>query len=154
VATNDIIDALKAGRAYGLHGVSGRTNLALSTVRMSGDTLDVQVSGVPDTLRIVGQNGAVRAMATGAQAALGRLRAVATAEDGYLRLVAHGDSTMLYTNPVIRWNGRELPRVDVIIDWPVTIAWRGAWLLAYVGLAVGLFSRRRRARAAREAVTV
>jgi hypothetical protein len=154
VATNDIIDALKAGRAYGIHGVSGRASLALSAVRMVGDTLDVQLSGVPDTLRIVGQNGAVRAVATGAAAATGRLRAVATAEDGYLRVVAHGDSTMLYTNPVIRWNGRELPRVDVVIDWPVTIAWRGAWLLAYAALAASLFSRRRRARAAREAVAV
>jgi hypothetical protein len=154
VGTSDIIDALKAGHAYGLHGVSGRTNLALTAVQMRGDTLEVQVSGVPDTLRIVGQNGVVRAMATGTDAAPGRLSAVATAEDGYLRVVAHGDSTMLYTNPVIRWNGRELPRVDVVIDWPVTIAWRGAWLLGYAGLAVGLSSRRRRARAAREAVVV
>ncbi len=145
VATHDIIDALKAGHAYGLHGVAGRTTMSLRTVQMRGDTLDVQLSGVPDTMRIVGQHGAVRAISTGAQSALGHLRAVATAEDGYLRVVAHGDSTMLYTNPVIRWNGRELPRVDAVIDWPLTIAWRGGWSLAYAGLAAGLFSRRRRA---------
>jgi len=154
LGTSDIIDALKAGHAYGLHGVSGHTNLALRTVQMLGDTLVVQVTGVPDTIRIVGQDGVVRAMAAGAQAARGRLRAVATTADGYLRVVAHGDSTMLYTNPVIRWNGRELPRVDVVVNWPKTIAWRGAWLLSYASLAMGFVSRRRRVRAARAALVV
>jgi hypothetical protein len=154
LSTSDIVDALKAGRAYGLHGVSGRTTLALGSVAMRGDTLDVQLTGAPDTIRIVGQDGAVRAISTGGAASSGWLRAIATAGDGYLRVVAHGDSTMLYTNPVIRWNGRDLPRVDALIDWPMTIVWRSGWLLAYAGLATGLWSRRRRARAARAAVLV
>lgn len=152
MSTGEVIEALRAGRAYGVHGVRGKTALSLRAVAMHGDTLRVSIDGDADTIRIVGEHGAVRAELRGVSARNATISAVASPDDGYLRVVAHGDSSLLYTNPVIRWDGHELPRVDVVIDWPRTIVWRAGWACAYAGMAWRLVAARRRARSAGVAV--
>ncbi len=142
--TQDIIDALRAGRAYGVHTENGHMPLQLKSLQMRGDTVSVAVSGAVTDLRILGEDGAVRARATGQAAKRGQLSVVAAPSDGYLRVVAQGDSTMLLTNPVIRWDGRELARVEPIIDWPRTIRWRIFWVLAYGSLGWRYAGLRRR----------
>lgn len=144
-----VIAALRAGRSYGVAGHQGRSPLRLVSVRMHGDTLSVQVAGPVTRVRVVGQEGAVRADVTGAAAAAGTVRVVAQTGDGYLRVVAEGDDagrpTAIWLNPVVRWDGRELPVMIPVVDRAATLRWRVAvgGTLA-VMLSLGVLSRRRR----------
>ncbi len=147
--SGSIIGALRAGRSYGVHGSRGRGRLALRSLRMRADTLDVRIDGAPDTLRVIGQEGVVRAQLTGAAAREGRLTVVAHETDGYLRVVATGNDALLYLNPVLRWDGRDLPRPIAFVDGPRTALWRSAWMLAFGWLGAQLFLARERARARR-----
>jgi len=152
--TNDIVDALRAGRAYAVHGLRGEMPLSLRDMRMRGDTLTAHIGGHADTIRVLGQNGTVRAQIVGRDANAGVVTAIAHADDGYLRVVAVGDSALLYTNPIIRYNGHELSRAEAVIDWPRTVLWRAAWVLTYTWFAWRLIALRRRGRAARRPMRV
>jgi len=145
----DVLDALRGGHAYGVHRGDGSTSappLRLHSIAMRGDTLRVALTGQPDTVRVVGQQGRVRAEVHGTRARTGVLEIVARPDDGYLRVVAiRDDQAMLYTNPVLRWNGREIPRLDAVVDGPRTALWRTGWGCAYVLVATLLLARRQRA---------
>ncbi len=143
---SSVITALRAGRAYGVHMEAGGRALTLRTLRMRDDSLEVQLDGAPERIRVLGQNGALRAIVTGAAARGGRLTAAARASDGYLRVIAERDGTLLYSNPVFRWDGRDIARATATIDGPRTALWRSAWTLAYAALCVRLLLTRRRAR--------
>ncbi len=148
----DILDALRGGRAYGVHRGDGSTKappLRLHSLRVHGDTLRVAILGRPDTVRVVGQQGRVRAVINGARARTGVLEIVALPDDGYLRVVAvRNDGAMLYTNPIVRWNGQAVQQLDAVVDGPRTALWHTGWLCAYVVVASLLLARRQRARSA------
>lgn len=133
-STASVIDALRAGRAYGVHQTMGAPSLTLLSQRMHRDTFEIRVLGPVRTLRVVGTNGAIRAERVVTESGLLAetvLRWTAQHEDTYLRAVAVGiDGSLLYTNPVIRWNGRDLPQAVAQIDRPRTMLWRASWAIA------------------------
>ncbi len=128
-----VLSALRAGHAYGVHRVTSRTPLTLRSVTMRGDTFTVQVAGAAREIRIVGQNGVLRAsrrVVPGSDSTA-TLSLVASARDAYLRAAVTGDDgALLYTNPVIRWDGLSLPRGIPIVDRSKTTVWRLGWWMA------------------------
>lgn len=129
-----VIDALRAGRAYGLHRALGPHALTLLSQRMRGDTFEVRVRGPLLALRVVGTNGVIRAERVFRHATPMSefvVRWPARRDDTYLRAVAVGlDGALLYTNPAIRWNGLVLPHAVAQIDRPRTMLWRASWAIA------------------------
>jgi len=142
-----VIDALRAGRSYGLHRASGSRSLTLLSQRMRGDTFEVRVRGPLQALRIVGTNGVVRTghvVARSTPVTEFVLRWTAQPDDAYLRAVAVGlDGALLYTNPVIRWNGRSLPHVVPQIDRSRTTLWRASWAIALFWVVAFALAERR-----------
>ncbi len=137
-STTAIIEALRAGRAYGVRALDQRGTLHLRAMRMRGDTLDVELQGRLRAASVVGQGGQVRSRWSG-DAPLHRtvrLRAVAKPTDGYLRVVAEGDGEWLYTNPVVRWNGTALPTALATVNPSRTVLRQSTWWLAYAWIVL------------------
>jgi hypothetical protein len=141
-STSDVVSALKAGRSYAVlrTGTVESANLTvLNRVDVSQNTLTVSVTGAESTFKFVGQDGAVRKTIKNATAASYTLEPT----DTYLRTVITSPQTVLYVNPVLRYNGESLPKPAATVDVASTWALRGG-----SGLGVGLVwlasARRRR----------
>jgi len=150
-STSDVVSALRAGRAYAVARHTGDTNMdtTVSDVDMSADRLTVTCAGEPATFVFVGQNGGVRKT----------VKNVVSADytfdpgDTYIRTVIHSPRTTIYLNPIVRYDGVNVPMRTSTVDAASTWTLRGACLA--IGLtALALPSRRRRARPSPAAVVV
>jgi len=147
-----VVSALRAGRAYAVRAQDHAGTLHVEQLTMRGDTMTVRIRGRLRTARIVGQGGHIRrtwhrplpAVHDGLVADTGIvLSAVARQDDGYLRVVAEGRSEWLYTNPVIRWNGRALPAPLASVNPSRTVLHHTAWRLLFIWFALGWIARLR-----------
>jgi hypothetical protein len=145
-STSDIVGALRAGRSYAVlrTGALGAANVTtLQSVQLEDRTLTVRLNGAPSTITFIGQNGAVRRSEDGASSASYTL----TDADTYVRTVVTSPQTILFLNPVIRWNGSSLPEPAATVDAALTWSQRGGIAGLVVLLACRM--RARRAHAAR-----
>lgn len=148
-----IIEALRAGRAYGVRALDHRGTLHLAGVTMRGDTLRVELSGRVHAVRVVGQQGRLkrawqrqsfreRQPPSVVSDTVVTLEAVAAPDDGYLRVVAEGPDEWLFTNPVVRSDSAAPAPVLATINTARTawhrsvqlfvLAWLGVWGLAAI----------------------
>lgn len=141
-STQDIVDALRAGRSYavlrtGALDAAGIT--ILDRVDIQDATMIVSVRGAAATFRFIGQNGAVRQTVKNTS----RASYAFLESDTYVRTVIESPQTVLYLNPVLRYDGKTFPGPVAIVDTASTWAFRGA-----LGLGTTLFAfaytRRRR----------
>lgn len=141
----DIIAALRAGRSYAMlrRGALDRSlSTQLEQVWVDAGTLHVALSGRPSTITFVGQNGAIRKSVDQVTTAD---YAVAP-DDTYVRTVVHAPDTVLFLNPVFRWDGQTWPVRTATVNLAWTWTFRAA-LLAAVALFVGARLGRRQAAA-------
>ncbi len=107
-ATKDIVAALRAGRFYAVLRTgsldSGRITM-LRSLTVTDATMTVTLDGVPSTIAFIGTDGAVRRVINDTLTADYTL----TANDPYVRTVVTTPQTILYLNPVVRWDGRSVP---------------------------------------------
>lgn len=143
-STADIVDALRAGRAYAVSRTI-RSAPAVETVLQGFEfrdaTLLVTSAGEPSTFTFVGQNGLIRKTVTDATSAAYTF----ATDDTYIRTVIRSPSTTMYLNPVLRYDGVRLP--DPAASVAVGATWLQRGLLLGAGAAVVLIYRRRRAAA-------
>lgn len=149
-----VLEALRRGAAVGVRRdpahVATREQLRLEGLTVEREMLRVQLSGALRAVRFVADSGRVVHAWTRSDRSTPLTDTVATwvvplpASASYLRVVAEGDGHLLYTNPVVRWDGRALPMVSGTIDGPRTVLWRMQWSLLYAWGAVALFGIRRR----------
>jgi len=139
--TSDIVDALRAGRAYAV----SRTNesasaieTTLGEVTVHDGTLSVSAQGDPSTFIFVGQNGAVKKTVKDAPSASYTF----SPDDTYIRTVIRSPRTAMFLNPVLRHDGRGPQPLVAQVDLPGTWLFRGALVL--VSVALGLLYRERR----------
>jgi hypothetical protein len=138
----DIVAALKKGQSYSVSRTGALESIALtslSSVELTGNTLSVVCTGVPSTFTFIGQNGVKRKTVESAQSAQYTL----TDADTYVRVVIEAPQTVLYLNPVVRYNGRALPISAASVDVLATWTKRGGVLVGCA--ALGLLAWRRRA---------
>jgi hypothetical protein len=141
-STSDVVGALGAGRSYAVlrTGTVASANLTvLKAVDVEDNTLTVSVTGAESTFRFVGQDGVVRKMVKDVTTASYPL----AASDTYVRTVITSPQTVLYVNPVLRYDGSSLPRPAARVDVAATWALRGG---SGLGAAVVSFAYARRRR--------
>jgi hypothetical protein len=143
--TADVVDALRAGRAYAV----SRTNESASAidtrlgeVTVREGTLRVTCEGDPSTFIFIGQNGAVRKIVKDVTEASYDF----AQDDSYIRTVIRSPRTAMFLNPVMRYDGTARPHLTAEIDVPGTWLFRGGLILVCV--ALGFLYRERRNRPA------
>jgi hypothetical protein len=122
--TADVLSALEAGRSYAVAGRAGEhepTETMVKDVRLEGATLTVSCEGPPAVFSFVGQNGQVRKVERHTRHAAYTL----TASDSYIRTVIKTPTTVMYLNPIIRYDGVALPvpaaRRRPVLTWVVRV---------------------------------
>ncbi len=140
--TEDIVEALRAGRAYAVV----RTNESASAVEtrlghlvVRDGTLNVTCDGDPSTFVFVGQDGAVKKMVEDVTEASYQF----ASDDSYIRTVIRSPRTTMFLNPVRRHDGPNTPLLSAQVDVPGTWLFRGGLLLVFVALSL-LYRERRR----------
>jgi hypothetical protein len=125
----DIIEALRAGRFYAVLRTGALESAHLTRLErmdVRGHTMTVTLAGAPAAITFVGQDGAIRKAVNAALSADYTL----TPDDTYVRAVVHAAQTVLFLNPVVRWDGRRLPAKAARVDAAATWLFRGGLLAA------------------------
>src|SRR5262249_40429020 len=133
----------KAGRTYAVlrTGALESANLTvLNGVQVSDNMLTVSVAGAESTFRFVGLNGVVRKTVKNATTATYEIEP----DDTYVRTVITSPQTVLYLNPILRYDGKGLPMPAASVDGVSTWALRGGTGLGLAAVWVA-YARRRRA---------
>lgn len=140
--TEDIVEALRAGRAYAVV----RTNDSASAIEtrlarliIRDGTLNVTCEGDPSTFIFVGQDGAVKKTVEDVTEASYQF----ANDDSYIRTVIRSPRTTMFLNPVRRHDGQNTPLLSAQVDVPGTWLFRGGLVLVFVALAL-LYRERRR----------
>jgi hypothetical protein len=137
----DIVDALRAGRAYTVsrtNDTASAIETVVGHVKFIDGTLAVSCVGEPSTFIFVGQNGVIRKTVKDAMSAAYTFRG----EDTYIRTVVQSPRTAMYLNPVLRYDGSRLPAPAASVDIARTWLLRGT--IALAGVALFLIYRDRR----------
>ncbi|HUK37380.1 MAG TPA: hypothetical protein VLV86_25865 [Vicinamibacterales bacterium] len=127
----DVLTSLRDGRVFAMSLRSQTPEAWLSSVDVHDTRLTVSIAGAPATFQFIGPHGIVRQMSTDTVSAtytIGR-------DDAYVRTVIRTPQTVMYLNPIVRYDGVRLPMPASAIDLPITWARRTLLLLAgIVGL--------------------
>jgi hypothetical protein len=113
----DVIAALKTGRAYAVAGRAGASDAHPERVDVHGDTLTVACDMVVARIDFIGQDGHLVQQSFNVRSASYALRA----NDPYVRTVITTARTVMYLNPVVRYDGRALRAPVAAFD--VTRTW-------------------------------
>jgi hypothetical protein len=139
--TEEVVEALRAGRSYAVvrTGAIGSADVTtLARVEVRDATVVVTITGSAATVTFIGQSGVVRKSVSDTTAAAYSF----SGGDTYVRAVIESPQTVLYLNPVIRYNGTALPASAATLDLVGTWLLRVAFALGCTALIV--LGRRRR----------
>ena len=144
--TSAVFEAIRAGRFYGswtrrgerLTGGGVPIFNELASCKVEDGYLHVISSKPADTIRFVGQGGRTLAEVEGESEARYELRPT----DTYVRTEIENFGTVLYLNPVLRYDGEELLFPVATTDGTLTWSVRSAGFLGLVLLVWGLYLRR------------
>ena len=150
--TGEIVAALRAGRSYAVlrTGAVDSANVTVLTgVEVHDQTMTVTSHGAASTISFIGQNGALRHTVKDVNSAAYTF----SSSDTYVRTVIESPQTVLYLNPVIRYDGASLAvplaSLDVVGTWVIRVS----FVLGCAALAA-ISTRRRRPRARRPATVL
>lgn len=137
-----VVDALRRGRSYAVSATSGttaRNDAIISGVTVRDGRLTVSVAGAPATFTFIRQGGDVRKTVDQTASAWYDI----APDDAYVRTEIRTPDTLMYLNPVVRYDGTHLPAPAAQVDPGAT------WLLrlllaAACAAAVALLGRRAR----------
>ena len=141
----DVVAALKAGRTYAIAGHGARSDAHPEQIVVTGDTLTVTCDARVSRIDFIGQGGRLLARAFGVQRASYAIHP----GDPYVRMVIATPHTVMFLNPIVRYDGRSLARPKAVLDEPMTWGLRSsvlatAIMLIWLALARRRFSLRRR----------
>lgn len=120
--TADIIKQLKKGNAYIVQGKRGIAENALKSLIVTGDTMRLKLSNRANTIRLIGQNGILRQQ----QEYTDTAAYIFSADDTYIRAEISNSHSLLYLNPVVRYNGEDTPlnSNEATLNIPATLCYK------------------------------
>lgn len=127
-STADVVDALRSGRSYAVLRTGALDSSSITTlgsVQVSERTVTVRLAGAPATITFISDEGRVCKVVKDTTVADYTLSDV----DSYVRTVIESPQTILFLNPVVRWDGRTLPAPSATVDAALTWTYRGTLLL-------------------------
>jgi hypothetical protein len=101
----DVMEALRAGRSYGVMGSDGVNDHYLKDVNVTDTVLTIVVDKPAQEIKLIGQNGVVKKVRCNADT----LSYDFQPGDTYIRAVIRFSSQELYLNPIIRYDGKQTP---------------------------------------------
>ncbi len=138
-----IISAMKRGCAYGVEGVRGINENSLLELITDSLTMSMILDTVASEIRFIGQNGQIRSLMQNTDSAI----YVFTDEDTYIRTEIVMEKSKMYLNPVIRFDGRNIPQYVAQVNLGKTWLYRVIFLIVYVVLVLFyLYIRRKHKR--------
>lgn len=102
----DVMQALRSGRSYGVKGSDGMNDHYLKDVRISGTNVTFVAGDAAQEIRLVGQDGVVKEIQYNVDSISYNFQST----DTYIRAVITFPSQTLYLNPIIRYDGKQIPR--------------------------------------------
>jgi len=137
-----IIRALRDGSHYAVAGKDGVMTNRLKRLQIKGNRLEIECESSARKIRFIGQGGILKQeMENMAMASIPLDRS-----DTYVRVEVLDISTDFYLNPVVRWNGKRIPRPVVQINWIATWAQRLVIVILLGGLIVLFIIRKRKSK--------
>jgi len=129
---SDIVDALRTGRSYVAARAegAGRGDVVVTGVTVRDGRITVECAGAPSAIEFIGQNGTMRSQTPNVSKASYAL----TPDDTYIRTIIRTPQTVLYLNPIIRYDGVDLPSAIATEDVPKTWLLRFAIVAACAGI--------------------
>jgi len=126
---NAVLESMQAGRFYGVWARQNRRPNKFVSCRVRDHWLEVKVEEPAESIRFIGQGGAVKGQVQGASTADYQL----SEYDTYIRVEVETRATTLFLNPVFRHDGDPL-------DGPrALVAPFATWLVrAFAGIIVAL----------------
>jgi hypothetical protein len=100
----------------------------------------VSVGGAASTFSFIGQNGAVRRTVSNTSTASYTFRS----DDTYVRTVITAPQTVLFLNPVVRYDGTQLVAPIATVDFASTFLLRGTVGLGLILITFAYARQRRR----------
>src|SRR5262249_46030360 len=128
----------KAGRTYAVAGHGGHSDAHPEQIVLSGDTLTVTCEGTVSRMDFIGQDGRLLSRTFGTRTASYAIQP----GDAYVRAVISTPRTLMFLNPVVRYDGKKLARPVASLDVPRTWALRSSILATAVMLVWLAFVRR------------
>jgi hypothetical protein len=144
---SDVIEALKAGRTYAVAGHRARSDAHPEQIAVHGDTLTVACDTEVSRIDFIGQDGRLLSRTFAARSASYAIQP----GDPYVRTVISTRHTLMFLNPVVRYDGKRLTRPAAVLDAGRTWALRSsvlatAVMLIWLAVARWRFALRRRPR--------
>jgi hypothetical protein len=102
---NDVMDALRSGRSYGVKGSDGVNDHYLKQVTVKDTVVTFVVDDTATEIKLFGQNGILRKT----QCNTDSISYTFKPTDTYIRAVVEFPSQELYLNPIIRYDGEHIP---------------------------------------------
>jgi hypothetical protein len=129
---DSVVDNLKDGNAYAVNGRNAVNDNALMNVSVDSLSFLVQLQNKADSIKFIGQNGVVKAIAYNTNNA----GYTFLKNDTYIRTVVYNRSTTMYLNPLIRYNGKQKPKniLTASVDFNDTILYRGFLITCWLSL--------------------
>lgn len=128
-STKKILYNLTHGKSYAVKGDLGPFENYLEQLIVKNDTLFVNFSIYPTKIEFIGQNGVLKQLVRNGNKTFYALKP----EDTYIRIVAHNVHSVVYYNPIIRYDGKTPP---TNLGNTPTVNWTISWLLRFVYLLI------------------
>lgn len=135
----DVVAALNAGRTYAVAGHRARSDIHPEQIAVHGDTLTVTCEQKASRIDFIGQHGRLLSRVFDTQQASYAIQP----GDPYVRTVIATPHTVMFLNPIVRYDGRNLARPRAVLDEPRTWGLRSSILATAIMLIWLAVARRR-----------
>jgi hypothetical protein len=136
---DSVIENLKNGDAYAVNGKNAVNDNELLNVSVDSLSFTVQLRNNADSIKMIGQNGAVKKVLYNTNKASYTF----LSNDTYIRAVVYNEATTMYLNPLIRYDGKDKPEnvLTAKVNFNETILYRGFLITCWLSL-FNLMNRR------------
>lgn len=129
--SESFLEALEMGRSYGVKSYKGEYDNHLKSVEfISDNTVQFEFATVVNNMYFYGQNGEEKKISWASNIGTYTF----APEDNYIRVVARDESTQIYLNPIVRYDGKNLVMAK---DLKATVNHWQTWIFR---IAVGLLA--------------